>query len=369
MKNYAVIGLGFGDEGKGKVVSSLCEKHKDENCIVVRYSGGSQASHKVIIDGKEHIFSSFGSGTFQDVPTFWSKYCAFDPLSFVNEYKDLILKNKKPLIFIHPKCPITTPYEILANQKCKRTMSDGTCGQGIGKTFQREEDWYSLLFEDLYYPKVVEQKLLNISKYYGFELDKELLDNFLNVCYFISNEKSIKMREQIPENYDIAIYEGSQGLLLDQHNGFFPHVTRANVGLTNIFEMTFDLDAVYYVTRSYLTKHGNGNDIVMNEVEYVNKHEHNHFNEWQGRFKTGVLNLDLIKYAMMKNSHTKHIGVKYVVVNCMDIRQEGKEKYIYIENGVTWAAESETSFLSSIMKAGNFNNLYTSDDAKELVKL
>jgi len=366
MISYAVIGLGFGDEGKGKVVSSLCEKHKDKNCIVVRYSGGSQASHKVIYDGKEHIVSNFGGGVLQGVPTYWSEYCTFNPLSFMDEYRDLILKKIRPLIYIHPKCPITTPYEILANRECKTNISDGTCGHGIGKTFQREEDWFSLLFEDLYYPKVLEQKMKNIGNHYGITLDKEVLDDFLNKCYYIVNNEHVRDYREITMLYDVIIYEGSQGLLLDQHNGLFPHVTRSNVGVTNIFKMRNNLDAVYYVTRSYLTKHGNGNDILMNEAEYINEHEQNKFNEWQGDFKTGVLDLDLIKYAMMKNSHDYRAGKKYVVVNCMDIKEDCYSLYA---GGTLFGNMPTGVFLDRIMYAGGFDNFYTSNDANKLVKL
>ncbi len=369
MISYAVIGLGFGDEGKGKVVSSLCEKHKDKNCIVARYSGGSQASHKVVYKNIEHTFSNFGSGTLQNIPTYWTEYCSFNPLSFIAEYKDLILKNKQPLIYIHPKCPITTPYEILANQQCKTTISHGTCGQGIGKTFQREEDWFSLLFEDLHHPKILEQKLFNIRQYYNFDVDKEMLDDFLNICHYIVREKNVRDYTEIIGLYDVIIYEGSQGLLLDQHNGFFPHVTRANTGLTNILEMREYLNGVYYVTRSYLTKHGNGNEIVMNEAEFENPYEHNTFNEWQGRFKTGILDLDLISYAMNKNRHSYNAGIKNVVVNCMDIFERGKTSYSVIKGGKKIENLDSDSLFDLICHSGLFTNIVSSGDYKEIIKL
>jgi adenylosuccinate synthase len=121
--SLAVIGLGFGDEGKGKVVSSLCSQSPDHDKIVVRYCGGHQAGHRVLLnDGSSHVFSHFGSGTLQGVPTYWSQFCTVDPMGLLNELD--ILLNKIPIfstdkirLYIDAKCPITTPYEKIHNQQ------------------------------------------------------------------------------------------------------------------------------------------------------------------------------------------------------------------------------------------------------------
>jgi adenylosuccinate synthase len=86
--NRGVIGLQFGDEGKGKVTSILARKY---DCSVVRYSGGQQAGHRVVSkeSGSEHIFASFGSGTLSGRPTIWSKYCTINPYALINEMEIL----------------------------------------------------------------------------------------------------------------------------------------------------------------------------------------------------------------------------------------------------------------------------------------
>ncbi len=76
MSNRAVIGLGFGDEGKGVVTEYLCSQDP-EHTVVVRFSGGQQAGHKVCKGDTEHIFSNFGSGTLSGCPTYWSEHCTF----------------------------------------------------------------------------------------------------------------------------------------------------------------------------------------------------------------------------------------------------------------------------------------------------
>ena len=94
---YAVIGLGFGDEGKGLTVNHLANKL--DNPLVIRYSGGQQAGHTVIKDGYKHTFSNFGSGTLSGAPTYWSKYCSFDPVGFAKEYNKLKNDGYDPVIF------------------------------------------------------------------------------------------------------------------------------------------------------------------------------------------------------------------------------------------------------------------------------
>jgi len=83
-ESIAVIGLGFGDCGKGMVTSYLCSQ--TENPVVVRFSGGHQAGHTVYHkNGEGHICSNFGAGVLQGVPTFWSDKCTVDPIGIVNE--------------------------------------------------------------------------------------------------------------------------------------------------------------------------------------------------------------------------------------------------------------------------------------------
>ncbi len=136
--NEIVIGLNYGDEGKGLFTDYLSIKFK--NSIVNRYSGGQQAGHTVWKSDKlKHVFSNFGSGTLNNIPTYWMNTCTFDPISFTNELKILQKKGFEPIIYIHPDTPVTTIFDILSNRTDNDNLTDGTCGLGVGKTFQREE--------------------------------------------------------------------------------------------------------------------------------------------------------------------------------------------------------------------------------------
>jgi len=330
MKHHVVLGLNFGDEGKGKAVDWLCKSIKDKGEVVdmvVRFSGGCQASHEVESNGHKHLFSHFGSGTLQGVPTYWSKYCPVDPIVLIREFKDLNSKGIEPTIFIDPKCPITTPYEVHVSQTDRRPRLDGTCGAGVGQTIEREVNHYSLLFEDIFFPTVFKQKVENIVKRYDFiyRINDDLMKEFWHCISILQNNKYLGItcnRRPLIGSRGHVIFEGSQGLMLDQNHGVFPHVTHSNTGVTNVLELIGDTKFnLYLVSRSYLTKHGAGNDNLITPREYVNPREHNVPNKFQGTLVTGSLDAELIRYAIKKHDLAKYRPT--VLLTCMDITDNG----------------------------------------------
>ncbi|MEM9930725.1 MAG: adenylosuccinate synthetase, partial [Bacteroidota bacterium] len=89
MTTHIVLGLAFGDEGKGVTTDYLCRQA--ERPLVIRFSGGHQAGHTVVSpQGRRHVFSNFGAGTLAGAPTFWSKYCTFHPVGYANEHESLL---------------------------------------------------------------------------------------------------------------------------------------------------------------------------------------------------------------------------------------------------------------------------------------
>lgn len=335
----AVIGLQFGDEGKGKVVSSLCSQSR--NSLVIRFCGGQQAGHHVVINNKlDHVFSNFGSGTLQGKDTYWSEYCTVDPVGIINEFNVLLSKNINPTLYVNGKCPVTTPYEKQYNQKHDKIHKHGSCGVGVGQTYQREQDHYSLLFSDLFFPSVLKIKLELLSKYYGFELD---CTDFLITCDELTIHPEFVMVNDIPfRGYDKLIFEGSQGLLLDQTHGFFPHVTRANTGIKNIVSMGFNPD-VFFVTRAYQTRHGRGqmtNEQIKHDIK-ENQYEQNPSDNFQGKFRITYLDLDLLRYALSREIHNTN---KTLVITCLDLMQS----YRLTENGKLIEFKNEYEFVKKI---------------------
>jgi adenylosuccinate synthase len=325
--DFAVIGLGFGDEGKGLTVNALCRELTDP--IVVRYSGGQQAGHTVTLrDGTRHVFSNFGSGTLQGAKTYWSPFCTVDPVGIRREWEILHKKTERhPILFIDRHCPITTPFEKSYNRNFSKAMNHGTCGVGVGATYKREQANVSLLAGDLKFPKIVQMKLEMISKYYIDKCGMAMispadLDNFERSVKFLLETPNLFICDEMPNSL-CYIYEGSQGLLLDQNIGFFPNVTPSNTGTKNILELTNRRPYLYLVTRAFQTRHGSGpmtNENLPHNIT-ENPAETNIENNFQGTFRRTLLDLDLLKYGIDRDDYARDTKQKTLVVTCMDLVQ------------------------------------------------
>jgi adenylosuccinate synthase len=313
-----VIGLNYGDEGKGLTTSFLCSQSK--NPIVARFNGGHQAGHTVSHEGKRHVFSSFGSGTLQNVPTYWSSYCTFSPTAFLNELEHLVAKSiKVPDFYLDPLCPITTPYDFYSNREDSKNVSHGTVGVGFGTTLKRHENFYKLYAQDMFYPEVFKEKLKNIAKYYNME-DFDIAPFLADVAIII-NTGIVKLTDKkVLLNYSDVIFEGAQGVLLDMDFGFFPNVTRSNTTSKNALEISpLRSNEIYYITRSYLTRHGAGFLPGEKELPLINNElETNVSHDFQGNFRTAELDLDLLNYSLKCDSHFSEGQNKNLVITCMD---------------------------------------------------
>lgn len=331
--NQIVVGLGYGDEGKGLVTSYLCSK--PENQLVVRFNGGHQCGHTVVYNGIRHVFSSFGSGTLQGIPTYWSKYCTIYPIALINEYNILLSKGvcvDDIKLFVNPLCPITTPYDLNYNQQIEKIKRHGSVGVGFGATIKRHDvDNYKLFTQDLFFDKVLKEKLINIKNYYINHYGLINADDIDMSYFYECVEKFKKIITLSNDNilyYHKCVYEGGQGILLDQDFGFFPHVTRSNTTSKNAIELcntkvrNLQPIELFYVTRSYQTRHGNGfmsNEnpnlkLINNELETNIKHE------FQGEFRFGELDIDMINYSLMSdNNYTFNNNCsKNLVITCLD---------------------------------------------------
>lgn len=316
-----MLGGLYGDEGKGKVVSWLC--HNSQNPLVIRFNGGHQAGHTVHYNGKFHISSQFGSGALLKCPTYLMERCTVEPIGLYNEYH-VFPDGTRRKLYINRKCPVTTPYDMRANRLIDLEKKHGSCGVGFGQTLQREQDHYSLLFEDLYHPTVLRLKLEQIKKYYNLDLGEETDKNFVEVCeQVIDHNETFIMVDDIDEvevkcEFNNVIFEGAQGLMLDQNIGFFPHVTRSNTDTTNIREYGPFID-VYVVVRAYQTRHGNGPLTFEDSVNIPdNPYETNFSTSFQGKFRKAPLDLDILQYAISKDPYIKR-GIFNLVITCLDV--------------------------------------------------
>jgi adenylosuccinate synthase len=343
----------YGDEGKGMVVDYLCQNSKRP--LVVRYCGGQQAGHQVVMDDhSHHVFSNFGSGTLRGIPTYWSPYCTIDPIGIINELVELVNSGYFPELYIDGKCPVTTPFEVFSNKDLEKVYKHGSCGLGINATYRREEAMYSLLFEDIFFNTVFNQKLDLFRKHYGIWVNDEAIHHFKQACYVLRDNQCVKIaphdlnKARNGKTIESIVFEGSQGLLLDQHNGFFPHVTPSNTGSKNFLRLGAT-PKPWVVTRAYHTRHGNGPFSTEQFPHNIksNPWEQNFDDTAQGVFRTGLLDLDLLKYGIFKDDYLRYNSFN-LVITCLDLITD---EYRYIQEEKIIYCMDEEQFIDRIVKS------------------
>ena len=321
MSIKAVIGKNFGDEGKGLATDYLAmlSERSGRSCIVVRHNGGAQAGHTAEALGKRFIFHEISSGSFRGADTLWAPTFMPDLYKLSEEY-DLLaaLGIAVPKILSVPDCPLTYIDDILINMSLEtRRGKDrhGSCGMGIDEAKRRSlipdfritpfeivsqgaDEFYKklLLIRREYLPERLEALSLDpssMNEYGDMIRDENVLYNYCEqMC---RNSELITIADEgIIKTYDDVVFEGAQGLILDEENkAFAPNLTSSRTGLTNPDAMLARLginepcEAVY-VTRTYVTKHGAGRfpseDIFLDQGRAF-ADETNIHNEWQGSLR------------------------------------------------------------------------------------
>lgn len=325
-KAQIVIGLGFGDEGKGITTDFLAQQNPES--VVIRFSGGQQAAHTVMIEDKKHIHSSFASGALRGLPSYFTEHCTIHPVFLLNERKELIEKNGNIELHIHPLAKVTTPFDVWQNRTNAKNLEHGTCGKGIGTTMKRHESPYKLFAADLIAPReMLLEKLKGIAYYYGF-MDDDQLEEALHVFLNAVDQIDWKIDDYTYLNsFENLIFEGSQGILLDMDHGVFPNVTYAHTTSKNAYGICRLLKIedieMYYVTRIYSTRHGNG--WMSNEKELMlknNEEETCVFNDYQKELRFGDLDYDLLNYALLLDGAYVAATKKNLIVTCLDQTEE-----------------------------------------------
>jgi adenylosuccinate synthase len=386
MKTQVVIGLGFGDEGKGLTVDMLVNEYQKTapfaTSLVVRFSGGHQAGHTVQKKraGKTsytHVFAQIGAGALSGAHTFYSKYCTFYPLAFSREYHSIgffngtDFKNRlQPVVYIDPMAPVTTVWDVAFNRVSEKMNNHGSCGVGFAATVKRHETC-KVHAQDIYFPGVFAGKLLMVEKYY-----KDLCEK-LDISYHLLSEEieignkaeeydqaieelrnkfshvSIKTESELFSRYGNIIFEGSQGVMLDMDFGFFPHVTRSNTTSKNAMEIIhrngLPDPEIFYVTRCYQTRHGNGPMGNTEKVAFVREisEETNSTNDWQGSLRIGHMDTEMLRYAIQCDSQFHNSPVS-LMVTCLD----QVSKIHYISSGKTGQLADVKTLLGELKLPG-----------------
>ncbi len=330
-KVFTITGLTFGDESKGSVVDSLVRRYKIP--LVVRWSGGCNAAHNVITDnGIHHTFSQFGSGTFAGADTLLTKHVLVDPYRLLNEAEVLELKGVKSpcnLMYVDERAIVITPFHQALNKLKEWSRGNnkhGSCGVGIGETASHALKYpdHVLRVGDLKNPKLTKEKLklirndlfslegVDVINRKGIELDIFSNEYIFDACLWRYSEFVRKVYICSPQNSlalisDLnSVWEGSQGVLLDEDVGFHPYTTWSKVTLHNALTLLFEAGTPSAditnlgVLRSYGHRHGAGpfpTEVSTVKVSPFLSEDHNKTNEWQGDFRVGHFDMVLAKYA------------------------------------------------------------------------
>lgn len=324
----ALVDLGFGDCGKGLFTDALCRRWPVHT--VARFNGGAQAGHNVVLpDGRHHTFSQFGAGTFvPGVRTLLASPVVVHPTALLVEEGFLRragVDDALARLTIAARCRITTPYHQAAGrlrERLRGTRAHGSCGVGVGETVAHAIDHAdeALHYADLAHPRRTRDKLAAIRRTLAAQFDAcahdgddELLalrDDGLAERWL---EPACRLARLVAPADDAVVaaqfrregtllFEGAQGVLLDESRGFHPHTTWSDVtpAAAQAVAAAAGMDAPVTrlgIARAYLTRHGAGPLPTHDAALDVLAEPHNDDHGWQGRFRRGHPDAPLLRYA------------------------------------------------------------------------
>lgn len=400
MKNaYIAIGSLFGDEGKGKITDILCTKSL--STINVRFNGGAQASHTVVTaDGKRHAFRHFGSGTFAKVSTYLSKEFIVNVYAFSEEMRNLIDEfGIIPNVYVNPNCVVTTLWDMYINQAVETIRGEerhGSCGMGINETVHRSKyEEYRITVMDLLNIDSLRDKLEKIQNEYvpqrlknKYHISiKELPEEYrklfenkenINMTIFYVQEflKNTQiMGDFILKRFDNVVFEGAQGLMLDQGcERFWPNVTTSNTGIKNVMDILKNLRfkgnlEIYYISRCYVTRHGRG--LLPTEVKSKPYEKivdlTNIPNEFQESLRFGNLDVDLLTYGINMDLQNLSFPAEInIVFTCFDQLDDLDVKYVANGKEKNVSKKQFLSQIGDILKRNitSLGDIYVSEGEK-----
>jgi len=331
-----LLGLQWGDEGKGKIVDVLTSKYK----IIARFQGGPNAGHTLVFNNKKHVLHTIPSGIFHENKiNIIGNGVVIDPVILKNELKNLELEgiNYNESLLISRKAHLILPTHRLidaASEKSKGKNKIGSTLKGIGPTYMdktgrngfrvgdlENENWnekYSEL-------KSKHQKLINfynVDLDYNFDiLEKDFFESIeiLKGLKFIDSEEFIHQEQNKGSS---ILAEGAQGSLLDIDFGTYPYVTSSNTtaagACTGLGVSPNSIKEVFGIFKAYTTRVGSGpfpTELFDSDGERMSKIG-NEFGATTGRpRRCGWLDLVALKYSCKINGVTKLMMMKSDVLS------------------------------------------------------
>ncbi|WP_018625191.1 adenylosuccinate synthase [Kangiella aquimarina] len=276
-QSVVVLGTQWGDEGKGKIVDLLTEQAS----AVVRYQGGHNAGHTLVIKGEKTVLHLIPSGILNDgVMCYIGNGVVLAPDALRKEM-DMLLERNVPVterLRVSPACPLILPYHVALDNAREASRAEqkkiGTTGRGIGPAYEDKVSRRGLRVEDLFDLERLEEKLRDVMKLHNFVLTEYYkaepidFDETLALCKeyakwlkpMVSDVPAIlaDMRREGKK----LMFEGAQGTLLDIDHGTYPFVTSSNTTAGGVATGSGvgprHIDYVLGITKAYTTRVGGG---------------------------------------------------------------------------------------------------------------
>ncbi|GHO98164.1 adenylosuccinate synthetase [Reticulibacter mediterranei] len=349
-KAIFIADLGFGDAGKGTITDYLTRECSAD--LVVRYNGGPQAAHNVVTaDGKHHTFAQFGSGMLLPwTRTLLTRFMLINPLNMLREERHLAqlgVRDALSRTLVDRRALIITPFQKAANRLRELARADqrhGSCGEGIGECRADQLAYGNdvLYAGDLLDRATMRKKLqfLLDTKYAEVAVLREHLpdseqvrqelatfthptsiDDCLDVylyfarCVQLLDETAISARFAQSET---MIFEGAQGVLLDENYAFAPYTTWSTTTFANadtlLQEHNYTGEIIKLgVLRAYATRHGAGPFPTEEPALTAALPDlHNSWNDWQQTFRVGHFDLVATRYARDVIGHLDGLAITHL---------------------------------------------------------
>ena len=275
-KSIVVLGTQWGDEGKGKIVDLL----SSDVDAVVRYQGGHNAGHTLVIDGEKTVLHLIPSGILNEGAQCMignGVVVSLEALKKETEGLEARRVDVRSRLKISPSCPLIMPYHELldlAREQALGKKAIGTTGRGIGPAYEDKVSRRGLRISDLYNPELLSEKLGDALDFHNFVLEKyfdmqrlsfdRVLDDALQLgaCFSDLVMDVAGELHRLRSQGKTILYEGAQGSLLDIDHGTYPYVTSSNTTVgavcTGAGVGPNAIDYVLGITKAYTTRVGAG---------------------------------------------------------------------------------------------------------------
>lgn len=372
MSTYVVVGLQYGDEGKGKITDVLSAKSD----YVVRFQGGDNAGHTVYVGEEKFVLHLLPSGVLQcKGKCIIANGVVVNPKAFIDETNQIESKGlSTDHVFISRRAHVIMPYHILLDQYREEEKGEkkiGTTKKGIGPCYEDKIARVGIRMVDLLNPAVLREKIEKnlklknnlFEKYYGKPtLDAEaMIEEFIAIGDQLKDrivDTELEINEAINDGKNI-LFEGAQALMLDIDFGTYPFVTSSSPSTggvcTGAGVPPTSLQNLIGVAKAYCTRVGNGpfpselNDDLGEKIRQVG-HE---FGATTGRpRRTGWLDLVSLKHACMIN------GINNLVITKLDVLTGIKPLKI-VTQYKTEDGKIIDYFTSSTLKLYDYEPIYT----------